>query len=104
MLPARSATTMDVNYYDALLPVREPGAGLPGVIAGIRRPYRVLASVGVPAGRIILAFISDSARLSRVRMRRDSILIRQIRALVYRMLSGIHITEFGPIPDDHLGD
>jgi CobW/HypB/UreG, nucleotide-binding domain len=58
--------TMDVNYYDALLPVREPGAGLPGVIAGIRRPYRVLASVGVPAGRIILAFVSDSARLSRM--------------------------------------
>jgi hypothetical protein len=58
--------TMDVNYYDALLPVREPGAGLPGLVAGIRRPYRVLASVGVPASRIVLAFVSDSARLSRM--------------------------------------
>ena len=57
---------MGVNYYDALLPVREPGVGLPAVMAGIRLPYRVLASVGVPAGRIVLAFVSDSARLSRM--------------------------------------
>jgi hypothetical protein len=57
---------MSVRYYDALLPVREPGVGLPGVVAGIRFPYRVLASVGVPAGRIVLAFVSDSARLSRM--------------------------------------
>jgi len=57
---------MGVNYYDALVPVREPGAGLPAVMAGIRLPHRVLASVGVPAGRIVLAFISDSARLSRM--------------------------------------
>jgi len=57
---------MGVDYYDALLPVREPGTGLPGVVAGIRVPYRVLASAGVPAGRIVLAFISDSARLSRM--------------------------------------
>lgn len=49
-----------------LLPVREPGAGLPGVAGGIRLPCRVLASVGVPAGRIVLAFVSDSARLSRM--------------------------------------
>jgi len=55
---------MGVSYYDALLPVREPGADLPGVVAGIRLPYRVLASVGVPAGRIVLAFVSDCARLS----------------------------------------
>ena len=57
---------MAISYYDALLPVREPGAGLPAVMAGIRLPYRVLASVGVPAGRIVLAFVSDSARLSRM--------------------------------------
>ncbi len=57
---------MGVRYYDELLPAREPGAGLPGVLAGIRLPYRVLASVSVPAGRIVLAFVSDSARLSRM--------------------------------------
>ena len=55
---------MGVSYYDALLPVREPGAGLRSVLAGIRLPYRVLASICVPAGRIVLAFVSDSARLS----------------------------------------
>jgi len=52
------------SYYDALLPVRAPGAGLGGIVAGIRLPYRVLASVCVPGGRIVLAFVSDSARLS----------------------------------------
>jgi hypothetical protein len=57
---------MSVSYYDALLPVRESGAELPGVLAGIGLPYRVLASIGVPAGRIVLAFVSDSARLSRM--------------------------------------
>ncbi len=55
---------MSVSYYDALAPVREPGVGLPSVVAGIRLPYRVLASIRVPAGRIVLAFVSDSARLS----------------------------------------
>ena len=54
------------SYYDALLPVREPEASLRGVMAGIRLPYRVLASVCVPSGRIVLAFVSDSARLSRM--------------------------------------
>jgi hypothetical protein len=57
---------MGVSYYDALLPVREPEVGLPGVVAGIRLPHRVLASITVPAGRIILAFVSDNARLSRM--------------------------------------
>jgi len=57
---------MSVKYYDALLPVREPGASLRGEVAGIRLPYRVLASIRVPAGRIVLAFVSDSARLSRM--------------------------------------
>ena len=54
------------SYYDAMLPVREPEASLRGVLAGIRLPYRVLASVCVPSGRIVLAFVSDSARLSRM--------------------------------------
>jgi CobW/HypB/UreG, nucleotide-binding domain len=55
---------MGISYYDALLPVRESGVGLRSVVAGLRLPYRVLASIGVPAGRIVLAFVSDSARLS----------------------------------------
>jgi hypothetical protein len=66
MLPARKAIKMDVSYYDALLPVRAPRDGLPGVVAGLRLPYRMLASIGVPAGRIVVAFVSDSARLSRM--------------------------------------
>jgi hypothetical protein len=57
---------MGASFYDALLPVGEPGAGLPGVLAGLRLPYRVLASIGVPAGQIVVAFVSDSARLSRM--------------------------------------
>lgn len=57
---------MGVSYYDALLPVREPGAGLRDVVSGVRLPYRVLASVRVPGGRIVLAFVSDSALLSRM--------------------------------------
>lgn len=57
---------MGISYYDALLPVRAPGDGLPGVVAGLRLPYRVLASIGVPAGRIVLALVSDSARLARM--------------------------------------
>jgi hypothetical protein len=55
---------MDAGYYHVLLPVREPGTGLPGMAADLRLPYRVVASPGVPAGRIIVAFVSDSARLS----------------------------------------
>ena len=55
---------MGVSYYDALLPVREAGAGLRSVVAGIGLRYRVLVSIGVPAGRIVVAFVSDSARLS----------------------------------------
>ncbi len=57
---------MGLSYYDVLLPVREPADGLQGVMAGLRLPYRVLASIRVPAGRIVVAFVSDSARLSRM--------------------------------------
>ncbi len=55
---------MSVGYYDALLPVREPGTGLWTALAGIDLPYRVLASVCVPGGQVVLAFVSDSALLS----------------------------------------
>jgi len=55
---------MGASYYDALLPVREPGANLWTSLAGVRLPHRVLASVRVPAGRVVLAFVSDSALLS----------------------------------------
>ncbi len=55
---------MSISYYDALPPVREPGADLPDAVAGLRLPYRVLAAVRVPAGRIVVAFASDSALLS----------------------------------------
>lgn len=55
-----------MNYYDALLPVREPGAHLRAMLAPIGLPYRVLASVCVPGGRVVLAFVSDSALLSRM--------------------------------------
>jgi hypothetical protein len=57
---------MSSSYYDALLPVREPGDGLRAAVASLRLPYRVLASIRVPAGRIVVAFVSDSARLSRM--------------------------------------
>jgi CobW/HypB/UreG, nucleotide-binding domain len=55
-----------VSYYDTLLPVREPGVGLRDAMAGLWLPYRVLASIGVPTGRVVVAFVSDSARLSRM--------------------------------------
>jgi CobW/HypB/UreG, nucleotide-binding domain len=64
MLPAKGREEMSVSYYDTLLPVREPGAGLRGVLAGLRLPHRALASVGVPGGRVVLGFVSDSALLS----------------------------------------
>jgi CobW/HypB/UreG, nucleotide-binding domain len=57
---------MGARYYDALLPVREPGPGLRAAMADLRLPYRVFASIGVPAGRVVVAFVSDSARLSRM--------------------------------------
>ncbi len=57
---------MGVSYYDALLPVHEASAGLQRVLTGLQLPYRVLASVCVPGGRIVLAFVSDSSLLSRM--------------------------------------
>lgn len=55
---------MDVSYYDALLPVRESAVDLRGVLAGVRLPHRVLASIGVPQGRLVLGLVSDNALLS----------------------------------------
>jgi CobW/HypB/UreG, nucleotide-binding domain len=57
---------MVISYYDSLLPVREPAPGLRAAVASLRLPYRVLASIGVPAGRVVVAFVCDSARLSRM--------------------------------------
>jgi hypothetical protein len=57
---------VSASYYDGLLPVRDPGPGLPAVVDGLRLPYRVTGSVAVPAGRIVVAFASDSAELSRM--------------------------------------
>jgi len=60
---------MGLSYYDALLPVREPGPSAPGLrhtLDSLRLPHRVLAAIRVPGGRIVLAFVSDSAELSRM--------------------------------------
>ncbi len=57
---------MGVSYYDTLLPVREHRPGLPSAMAGLRLPYRVLASIGVPGGRLVVALVSDNARISRM--------------------------------------
>jgi hypothetical protein len=55
---------MVLGYYDALLPVCDPGPGLGSVLAALRPEHRVLGSIAVPGGRIVLAFVSDSARLA----------------------------------------
>jgi CobW/HypB/UreG, nucleotide-binding domain len=57
---------MSLGYYDTLPPVRAPGAALLRAVTGLRLRYRVLASIGVPAGRLVVAFVSDSALLSRM--------------------------------------
>jgi hypothetical protein len=57
---------MGVSYYDTLPPAHEPGTELRKVLARLRLPFRVLASVQVPAGRIVVAFVTDSALLSRM--------------------------------------
>ena len=57
---------MGVSYYDALLPP-EPGAGLQDLVAGIGLPYRVLVSIGVPGGMIVLALVSTCPAQPHVR-------------------------------------
>jgi len=64
MLRCEGREEMGVSYYDALLPVCEPGAGLRGQLAGLHLPHRVVASVGVPGGRVVIGLVSDSALLS----------------------------------------
>jgi hypothetical protein len=55
---------MNVSYYDTLLPVAALGDGLRAAVAGLRLPCRAVVSVATPAGRIVVAFVSDSPRLS----------------------------------------
>lgn len=57
---------MSLGYYDALPPLRAPGAGLLRSVAALPLRHRVLASIGVPAGRLTVALVSDSALLSRM--------------------------------------
>jgi hypothetical protein len=54
---------MGISYYDALLPVREPGPGLARALAGLHLPCRAHAAIGVPEGQIVVALVSDSTRL-----------------------------------------
>jgi hypothetical protein len=55
---------MNASYYDALLPVGELDDEDAAAIAGLRLPYRTVASVCTPAGRIVVSLVSDSSRLS----------------------------------------
>lgn len=55
---------MSVHHREVPLPVREPRGGGAGVVADLRLPYRAVASVRVPAGRIVVAFVSDSIQLT----------------------------------------
>jgi hypothetical protein len=64
ILACEGCEEMGASYYDMLWPVREPEADLRDVVAGIGFPRRVLASVRVPGGRIVLGLVSDSTRLS----------------------------------------
>jgi hypothetical protein len=57
---------MNVSYYDMLLPVAELGHDLRSAVTGLRLPCRAVASVATPAGRIDVAFVSDSLRLTRM--------------------------------------
>jgi hypothetical protein len=57
---------MSASYYEALLPIRELSDDHAAAIADVGFPFRALASVFIPAGRIVVAFISDSSRLSRM--------------------------------------
>lgn len=55
---------MNGSYYDALLPARDLSDDRRAVVAGLRLPYRAHASVFIPGGKIVVAFVSDSALLS----------------------------------------
>jgi hypothetical protein len=64
MLPCEECEEMGASYYDALLPAREPEADLRDVVACIALAPPVVASVRMPAGRIVLGLVSDNPRLS----------------------------------------
>jgi CobW/HypB/UreG, nucleotide-binding domain len=55
---------MNVDYRGGPLPVRELHGDRMGAVADLHLSYRALASVRVPTGRIVVAFVSDSARLT----------------------------------------
>jgi CobW/HypB/UreG, nucleotide-binding domain len=57
---------VSASYYDALPPIRELSDDHAAAVADVRFPFRALASISVPAGRIVVAFISDSPELSRM--------------------------------------
>ena len=57
---------MGVSYYDGLLPVRDPGPGLREVMTASGLRTRCWRRSPRPLGRIVLAFVSDSAELSRM--------------------------------------
>jgi hypothetical protein len=61
--PDRAVT---IGYYDALAPVVDLGDDQMTAISGIRLPFRTMASIDVPGGRIVVALLSDSSRLSRM--------------------------------------
>ncbi len=57
---------MSVSYYDAIVPVRDL-RGDPAVItSGLHLPHRAVGSILVPDGRVVVAFASDSASLTRM--------------------------------------
>lgn len=64
--PALASDVSGVGYYDALLPVRKLGGDHAGLAAGLHLPHRAVASVFIPGGRIVVGFVSDSARLARM--------------------------------------
>jgi CobW/HypB/UreG, nucleotide-binding domain len=57
---------MNASYYDTLLPVADLGDDLRTAVTGLRLPCRAVASVATPAGPVVVAFVSDSPRLSRM--------------------------------------
>lgn len=57
---------MNAGYYDTLLPVAGLGDDLWSAVTGLRLPCRAVVPVATPAGRIVVAFVSDSPRLSRM--------------------------------------
>jgi hypothetical protein len=55
---------MDLSYYDTITTVRELRGDRADLVASLPLPHRVVASVAVPAGRLVVRFITDSALLA----------------------------------------